>query len=606
MQQKLTLDNFEQLLDPVIVDRGLDYFNEGTVHNLEQSSNGLWKAAVQGTGKYRVSVRTKESEILDWECNCPYNMGTVCKHVVATLYEINGEQRSAKIINLDTGKQKKVKKGKKRKTQKEQISEIFKKADKADLKKFIQNQIDFNTSLRHTFLAYFADLIEDDMLPKYKQMVKNFIKAASDDYGFIDYNSSFDFADNIQTLLDKAEILLGKGNLEESIAICQAVVNGLADAIQSMDDSSGSAGSQIERAFEALHDAFSVLEAPMMKDQLFEYCLKEYPKDKYSDFEFDINFVSLMQLLISGMEQEEKFLNLIDNSIELAKNSEYSDWKETTLLQYKIEYLQSQKRDGEVMRIIESNLEYPEIRKILVDKLYKLKEYKKAKKLINEGINLAIKEDHQGTVHQWKDYLLLIAVKEKDIESIRTLNREMFFDSHSGYMEYYYDLKKTYKAAEWEKEVNDLLDIIKHPEEKGSRYDANKMAKIFIAEKYWQRLFKLLELNSRYFHFVLDHSQHLPGEYGKELHPLLLPGLIQLTEPTGRNKYKELARYLKEVMKLPEGKKTVKEILQYVSEKYQNRPAMLEVLRDKFPSMMPEIIKNNPPKNDINTLFSAN
>ena len=447
MEKKLTLKNFKELVDPVIVVRGLEYYGGDSVHNLKKMAHGLWKAIVQGTANYRVSIYANRSVIVSWGCNCPYDKGPVCKHVVAVLCEIADRQLIGNDNLKEIGKTNSKKKGEKRKTQKEQLVEIFKKAKKDELKRFIEKQFERDTRLRHSFLAYFADLIEEDLLPKYKRMVKNFVNAASDKYGFIDYQSSFVFADNIQSLLEKAESHLEKGNPNESIVICQAVIDRMADAIHNMDDSSGMAGSQVEQAFEILAYAFSQIDTPMMKDELFDYCLKQYPRQKYSDFEFDIRFLYLMPQLISGQEQEKQFFSLIDNAIEKEKTKIYPEWKITILLEQKINYLQLQKRESEAMQVIESNLMYSEIRKMLVDKLFKSKAYKEAKKIIHEGIELA--------------------------------------------------------------------------------------------------------------------------------------------KPTGRGKYKELARCLKEVMILPEGEKTVRETIAYVVENYKNRPAMLEILSDEFQGFLP-------------------
>jgi uncharacterized Zn finger protein len=216
MEEKLKLKNFEELLDPIIVERGLQYYDEGAVHDLQKAAPGLWMATVNGTADYLVSVSIHRSVVNDWECDCPYDHGPVCKHVVAVFYEIAD---ALLLDNEDAKTRKKPQTKKKHKTQKEQLNEILDKVEKNDLVKFIGKQINQDTGLRHVFMAHFADLIEEDLKPKYKRLVKNFIQAASDGYGFIDYKSSYDFAHNIQSLLDKAEHLLSKNNLNETIVI---------------------------------------------------------------------------------------------------------------------------------------------------------------------------------------------------------------------------------------------------------------------------------------------------------------------------------------------------------------------------------------------------
>ncbi|MFU8843376.1 MAG: SWIM zinc finger family protein [Bacteroidales bacterium] len=598
MPEKLTLKNFETLIDPVIVERGLEYYDEGLVHELEQEAPGLWLATVEGTNKHRVSVFTQRSVIKDWECNCSYDLGPVCKHVVAVLYKIADDTLLENKQKPTEKKSAPKKPKKKRKTQQEQLSEIFRKAGKDELRAFIQKEMERDTSLRHTFLAYFADLIEEDLMPKYKRMVKNYINAASDRHGFIDYQHSYAFADNIQNLLNKAESLLSKGNFNESIIICRAVIDGLSEAIQSMDDSNGMAGGQIDQTFELLYRNFGSLSSPMMKDELFTFCVHEYSKQKNIDYELDVRFLELIPLLITDKKQEETFFSLIDQTIESVKKEIYPDWKITLLLQNKIEYLQNQKRNDEAQQVIESGMEFPEIMKMQVDDLVKNKKYGKAKNIIHEGLELAKKKNHVGTFHNWMEYLLVIAEKEKDMDSIRSHAQWLFLRNNSGYMPYYAKLKKTYPPEAWAAEAANLLNIIKGPEERGSRADLDKLADVFVAEQYWPRLLKLMQLNAQHFYFVLKYADQLPASFSSHLHELLVPGLKQLAEPTGRGKYKELARCLKAVDKLPEGEKTVAEFVDWMAETYANRPAMLEVIYGKFPKLKPQVKPRPPAQNN--------
>jgi hypothetical protein len=598
MADKLTLKKFETLIDPVIVDRGLEYYKEGSVHNLEQEAPGLWLAIVEGTNKYRVAVFTQRSVIKDWDCNCPYDLGPVCKHVVAVLFEIADAMLLEKKQQQTEKNSAPKKSKKKRKTQQEQLSEIFKKAGKEELKTFIEHEMVRDTSLRHSFLAYFADLIEEDLMPKYKRMVKNYINAASDRHGFIDYQHSYAFADNMQNLINKAEHLLSKGNFNDSIIICRAVIDGLSEAIQSMDDSNGMAGDQIDQAFELLYRNFTGLNSPMLKDELFKFCVNEYSKQKNIDYELDVRFLELMPLLITDKKQEETFFSLIDHTIESVKKEIYPDWKITRLLQQKIEYLQHHKRDEEAQQVIVSGMEFPEIMKIQVDNLVKNKKFDEAKNLIREGLELAKKKDHAGTFHNWMEYLLDIAEKEKDIDSIRKHAQWLFLRNNSGYMPFYTRLKKTYPPEHWAAEADNLLNIIKGREERGSRADLEKMADVFVAEQYWPRLLTLMQLNAQHFYFVMKYADYLPASFSSQLHELLLPGLKQLAEPTGRSKYKELARCLKAVDKLPEGEKTVAEFVAWMAETYANRPAMLEVIFGKFPKLKPQVKPKPPGQNN--------
>ena len=48
-------------------------------------------AQVYGSDNYEISVDTNRTRIKDWACNCPYDQGVICKHVIATFHAIKEE-----------------------------------------------------------------------------------------------------------------------------------------------------------------------------------------------------------------------------------------------------------------------------------------------------------------------------------------------------------------------------------------------------------------------------------------------------------------------------------------------------------------------------------
>lgn len=68
-------------------DRGVEYLEHRAVRRLEQRGNVVM-ARVEGTSyqPYRVRVvLDKDGEVDDAQCNCPYDWGGWCKHIVAVL-----------------------------------------------------------------------------------------------------------------------------------------------------------------------------------------------------------------------------------------------------------------------------------------------------------------------------------------------------------------------------------------------------------------------------------------------------------------------------------------------------------------------------------------
>lgn len=584
-EQKITLNNFESFFDPVILERGLEYYQDQRVSHLQKVDQGLWLASVHGQHDYTVTIRTHRSVIKSWECDCPFEYGSVCKHVVAVLHEM-AEEQTLKKMTEDQGPSARNSQSPapKRKSRQDHIEEIFEKAGIDELQKFLRMQLGRNKEVRYEFLSYFADLIDEDMKPKYKRLVADIIKASEDNHGFIDYRRSFEFARRIDGLIGKADQLIERKNYFESIIICQSVLEGLLEAIHSMDDSSGEAGASLELAFNIMTKATSHLESPLFKDELFQYCLRHYAVKKYAGFGFEIRFLELASLLIRTPDQEKDFFAMIEKELNMLKSEAHGEWKYKSLLQIKMDYLQQRNRPAEVHHILETNKEIPEFRESLVDEAIKKGDHQLARDLIQEGIMIARKKKHPGTEYQWMDKLLSIAMKEKDIPRIRELAEIMYFDNHTEYKKYYTVLKRSFEADEWTIKVDELIRKIKGPMERGSGGNARRLADIFTEEGYHDRLLTLLKTNNDNFYFVFSNLHKLPSAYAEEIPALVRPGLDHIASVAGTSRYKELARFLNDISELPGGKDFVSTYIKTIQSRYANRPAMLRILESKLPA----------------------
>lgn len=86
--------DFEQHISGEILKRGKKYFDQGAVSDLTKEG-GYWLAEVSGTEMYRVSIKGVRS-YKEWDCDCPYDDGPICKHVAAVLYGIQAENTKPK------------------------------------------------------------------------------------------------------------------------------------------------------------------------------------------------------------------------------------------------------------------------------------------------------------------------------------------------------------------------------------------------------------------------------------------------------------------------------------------------------------------------------
>lgn len=79
-------NTFTEEIHALILQRGREYFMQGAVQNLTETSDG-WIADVVGQDTYHVRV-TGTHAPAEWYCDCPHDRGPVCKHVAAVFYAI--------------------------------------------------------------------------------------------------------------------------------------------------------------------------------------------------------------------------------------------------------------------------------------------------------------------------------------------------------------------------------------------------------------------------------------------------------------------------------------------------------------------------------------
>ena len=572
----MNLNDFDENIDPKIVDRGYTYFLDELVNGPELIDDGVWLATVYGSDAYRVEIRTepKNSDtILDWQCDCPYDYGPVCKHVVAVLYMMreSGISRSdsANIQGISTAK--------------DNIEEIFKNTSEEDLQEFILSCIKSMDGFKNRFLGHFADRVNDSPVQQYRQIIRNYSKAAQGRNGFIDYHSVSTLIRPLWELNEKANTLLDTGKVRESMVLCQTLIEEVSNIHEIIDDSGGGAWDVVGQAFDTLVSVAESTTSSTIKDELFGWAVQEFPLQKYHDFGFGSHFLNLLPLLVSSAKQEERFFTLLDRQIEREKEKSWSDYSVTRLIKAKIEYLHAQEREQEVLDLLETHSRFYDFREQLVDRALDNKAFEKAKNLCRDGIEIAKEQNHYGILIRWREKMFQIARMENDVPEMRKWAKKLYFKGNRS-MQWYRALKSTYSEQEWPEKCEELIDRIKGPDKKVRYGQVNTIAQIFAEEEYTGRLLKLLQLNANNISFVDHYANILRKEYPDELMDLYEGGISDFAQQTGRKNYRELAGWLRKMRKINGGDERAYSLFKKLLCEYNNRPAM----RDDFMKAFPE------------------
>lgn len=569
----MNLNNFKDSIDTTILNRGYDYFLNEAVTHLEHMKLGTWSSLVEGSQDYSVVIKLDNDKIKEWDCDCPYDYGPICKHVVATLYAIENMNKNPDI-------NKKIKSNKTTKKP-SSLDEIFSKVSKQELQDFITNSLmGYGYGIESALLARFGQYISGDYREKYQKIVKNIFSSVDDLYDPYNRNSdlSFTLSDSIYALIDSSKSLIENNKLIEASIICQCLIEEFANNIENVDDN---VGYILENVFETFQSLFANVDENL-KDELFYYCLKEYPKGKYQDYGYDDNFLFCLQELISNKEHQDIFIEMLDAQIQQAKRTD-SSYQYIKYHKIKYNFFVGNEDHEQASLLLSENLQHQEFRAIAIDKAIKSKEFPQAKKLCLNGIKIAQENSQLGSISDLQNFLLQIAEEEKDSDEICKWS-EILFNKTYRDMFYYKKLKSATPKNQWVEKCESIIDKIKGRNAYGGYGDADDLAKIFIVEKYFDRLLKLLQLNADKIQFIDSYAQSLSKLYPEQIVDLYASGIRKYAEKTGRPIYNQLVEYIKAMSVISNSKFMVEELIQYFKGKYKNRPAMMEILSNRFPN----------------------
>src|SRR5215212_7257276 len=139
---QMTLTNFEGIVEAKIVERGYDYYKRGRVAKVEKVAENEFSAVAFGSEDYEVYVKIDGERIVEYECDCPYEWGNTCKHVVAVFYQI-------RYGNFTSGTG-------------ERFQTILKELSAEDLRNFVSGLIKRDRNFRRKFLREFDEDFDDE------------------------------------------------------------------------------------------------------------------------------------------------------------------------------------------------------------------------------------------------------------------------------------------------------------------------------------------------------------------------------------------------------------------------------------------------------------
>ena len=549
--------NFEKLFDEKILKRGYNYYLEDAVHDVTRNGNH-YEGLVYGTEIYEVQIEIDDNgNVEDMDCDCPYAEENNCKHMVALLYylENDGEIESKKIIrNTDN------------------YDKILDKISENEIKEFVLEKIYENFDFQNEFRSHFVQYFEKTPKKVYEKRISQSIYQAIGRKGFIEYNETYKFSNAMYDYIQEANNLIKHNEYQAPFWIASLILEELPDL--PIDDSDGTTSYVESECVEVIEKILEKCKNDSVIKEIFNWIIESIKNDTLGDYSDGVEKV-LDEYFI-----EDKFVNerlkIIDDKIQELEQQEdhYSEYKLEELIKTKIALLYQLDMDKEAIKTIKENIYYVPIRRMLIDIERKNENIDKVEKLLKEGMKIALKRGHYGTVTYYIEELLSIYKEQNQKEKYKNLVEETLFKYSRGSFKYYKKLKDLYTEEQWKNMRDNIIKILQSD---GEGYHRDDLRQIYIEEQYYEKLYHSV-MTTPLFEIVVKYEKYLKKDFEKQLLEEYQKIVNEKARFTGKRNYEDVRKILQHMKTLKNGEKLVEKIVEEYKIKYANRRLMLEEL----------------------------
>jgi uncharacterized Zn finger protein len=555
----IPLNEFEQLIDEKILQRGLSYFKGGVIIDFSEISTGEYEAIVSGTEEYTVQLKIKNSNIVEYNCDCPYDMGPVCKHVVAVIFHLKQDELELNQPNFTIPKKEKTK------SVSQQVQELLKKISPEELMQFVEENSKKDKKFRNYFLASFGHLNQNQSKEFYQKQIHSILQSAAGRDGWIGWSDMKYVVNTTEPFLENAEKYLANNNFENVFYITTALLEEMTEAFQYGDDSNGDLGYFVESATELLSKLTQEKLPKTLKEEIFGYCISSFKKQLFEGWDWHLEMLHIASELIDNESDTNTILDCLDTI-----SGEYERQRAQS---FKLDLLRKFKDEKEVEKYINRHISNSSIRTKEIEKAFANENFDRVIKLSKDGIECD-KKDKPGLVKVWYNWLLKVAQSKNETTKIIEYARFLFIDNFHPEQDYYQILKDNIEKKNWHPFIE---VIIKEITPKNRWTYTELIRKIYIKEQWWDRLFLMLKQNLS-LENIQQNEQYLAKDYSSELIELYSERITNYVEKyIGRNHYQTACKYLRRMKKMG-GNEQVNDLIELFRKQYPQRKALIDEL----------------------------
>jgi uncharacterized Zn finger protein len=554
----VNINNFQEYINRTILDRGYNYYVSGNVDEDCVRSGNTYLFQVQGSDDYEVSVEIDDTgEIICSECDCPYDLGPICKHEVAVYFQL-----SEMLVNNDDKwvmKEAVIKQP--------GIEEVLSTLPKEELVKIIMAMSAKDATLEKSLIVRYSKGDSEAELAKCAKFMQAVVRKYAGRGGFIEYGKVSAFVDEIGSLLEKVR------KTEDGLLALEIIILLLhesVEAYQYADDSYGDIGGLVSECFEVMEDLIlgEQFSDSSSKQKLFNRLLKDSDDAVYDDWqEYKID---ILRLCAEVADTEALRILLKSRIMAYFNNSTTDDYRTyyaETLLHILHRMLVVYGTDTEALQFEEDNSAYASFRKLLIERANKGKNFEKVIALARDGEKSD--KGYAGRVSDWKK-IRYDAYKKLSLKTEQArLAKELLFD---GNFEYYQELK----ALNIEDETT-FYSKLKTSLKNDQRWQAKNMyVKLIEQEQDSEGIMAYVKEHPAY---IVKYAELLKGNYPDEVVVLYRNHIRAVAKDSSkRSAYQDVCGLIKRYKKIA-GKDNATELVNELLLLYKKRRAFVDELQ---------------------------
>ena len=419
----MNIKNFEHDINQTILDRGYDYYMEGRIIETFIEDESQYVFQVEGSEDYEVVVEIDESgDILYSTCDCPYNLGPICKHEVAAYFEL-----SDMLNNVS----------KKKEIQKQlSINEVLNSLSKEELISILVDITRKDVIVKNSIILRYSKGNATQELEKCRNLMNSIIKKYIGREGYITYRYTSSFADEMEEVLEKAR------SIEDpflSLDIAFMMLEESIEAFNYADDSNGAIGSLVDDTMSLIEEIVmdcDDLELPQ-REKVFHKLLKQSESKAFDGWEeFRIDLLRLCRQFADVEALRDELRRKIEQEIHKYSGNSSNTYSHKSLLEILYEMIEMYGTAKEAEQFVQDHLNVESFREKCINRYMKEKNYKKVIELAFAGEKLD--QSYPGLVSKWKKLRYTVYKELSWKEEQAELAKELLFE---GDFDYYQDLK---------------------------------------------------------------------------------------------------------------------------------------------------------------------